>query len=687
MSNSAQALMLRFSADTAPAQRAMIDLAKTGASQMALLAAGAAAAGKKIDAETIGTLKRLALVITSTQLLYAAIGGSLSTVLIERAAEKLKEYRKVAADAASVGVSTDFFQKFTQSAGQAADSAKILEAALKAAKASTREGLDGSTVGNRIDEFARNGGFTAAGDAAREAYKNAASTEEKITTAIRAIDNLREIGRTLEAADLAAKLFGQEAADALIARADKAGKSLAEMVNTTADKKVVSAEQIENARQLEERLEAARKTMSEGMRPILEDLERLGTALYAGWVSTEEVIAKAVATTGSLYKAVRSVVELLPNATANVGNSLTGAAEARLASLNAQISSLEKGGFDPRLNGLRGERDKLQGVVRAAQGADMLKNDAVPAVPFSIGPVELGVNDPLARAGARPPRRPITDLPSSSPKSGGGGASTDSDLEFYNKYVSSIEKATAALKTEMETLGLSTFEREKATLSSKAYAEFKAKDIELSDEQKAKIDTLIEAQARLKAQLEDTKNAMQSQRELLQFMGTNIASLFSDIISGGKNAQDAMMNLAKRIADAGLQAELLGQGPLAALFGTKDAAGGVGGLIGGLFSAFKGFGGSAGTSIAAAKFDIGSSYVPRDMLAYVHAGEKILTKGEANRGTAAGQAIMVTQTFDFRGADTSEGRLAAWGEQIRRQTIASIEGRRAVDPGYLGRGV
>lgn len=692
MAGSAQALVLKFNADTAPAKRAFTELAQTGASQMALLAGAAAASGKKIDGGLLGTLARLAAGITGAQLAYAGF-AAVAAASIGIAIDKLGEYRKILADANSAGVSTDFFQKFTQSAAHAVESARLLEAALKTAKGSTREGLDGSTVGNRIDEFSRNGGFTAAGEAAREAYKNAADTEAKIVAALRAIDNLRDIGRTLEAADLAGKLFGPDAADALIARADKAGKSLSEMVNATADKKVVSPEQIENARQLEDRLEKSRKTMADGMRPILEDLERLGTALYAGWVNTEEAIAKAVKTVGALYSAVKSVVALLPAATENVAGAVTATAEARLASLNTQISNLEKGGFDPRLSGLRQQRDQLQGQANAARGQQQLRDDAVPVIPFNAGPVQIGPNDPLARIGARPPRRPITDFSTETKaKSGGGGSSTDSDLEFYEKYVASIEKAIAALKTEADTLGLSTLERERATLSSKAYAEFKAKDIELSDEQKAKIDQLIDAQARLKAQLEDTKNAMQAQRELVQFLGTNVSSFLSDLASGGKNASEAMMQLAKRLADAGLQAALLGQGPLAGILGLKGQNGEVGGIFGALFrGVFSGFGTPAGWTGTGGSFDVGSRYIPRDMPAYVHQGEMILTRGDADRlrsGRAgSGSGVTISQSYDFRGSSVNETQVRAMVDQGMRRAIASIEEKQLKYGSSYGRGL
>jgi len=685
MANS-QSLVLRFNADTAPARRAFTELAQTGAAQMALLAGAAAASGRRIDSGLLGTLAKLAASITGAQLAYAAF-AAVSAASIGIAIERLGEYRRVLADANALGLSTDFFQKFTQSTGEAADKVKLLQEGLRNAKAATREGLDGSQFGGKLNTLFESGAFGAAGEAARAAYQSAATTEQKVAAAIAAIDDLRARGNDLLALDLAEKLFGQQAADALIERANRAGASLAEMVNTTADKKVVSPEQIENARQLEERLEAARKTMAEGMRPVLEDLERLGGALYRGWVSTEEAIGQAVLTVGRLYKAVRDVVALLPSATDNVAGSIAATAEARLSSLNGEIASLQRSGvFDPRLKGLLEQQAKLQGQVNAARGQQQLRDNAIPAggmVPENR--VQLAPGDPVIAAfnqTQKDRQRNMANPPSASAKSGGGGSSgTDSDLEFYNRYVAGIEKATAALKTEIETLGMSTYEREKATLSSKAYAEFKAKDIELSDAQRAKIDELVEAQARLKAQLEATKEAQAAQKELLQFTGTNISGFYSDIVSGGKNAEQALMNLTKRLSDAAFQALLLGQGPLAKLFGLAGENGNAGGILGALFGGGKGlFGGLFGAS-----FDVGSPYVPRDMFARVHQGEKILTRAEAARQDGAQQQpLVINQSFDLRGADTSPQMVALIKAQAAQEAVRAVEAKRQARPGYLG---
>jgi hypothetical protein len=66
--------------------------------------------------------------------------------------------------------------------------------------------------------------------------------------------------------------------------------------------------------------------------------------------------------------------------------------------------------------------------------------------------------------------------------------------------------------------------------------------------------------------------------EMQEFVGQSISGFFSDIVSGGRNAEEALMNLVKRLADVVLQAALLGDGPLGDFLGT-----GKGGLVGSLF--------------------------------------------------------------------------------------------------------
>jgi hypothetical protein len=75
------------------------------------------------------------------------------------------------------------------------------------------------------------------------------------------------------------------------------------------------------------------------------------------------------------------------------------------------------------------------------------------------------------------------------------------------------------------------------------------------------------------------KDAQEAANEIARFAGQSISSYFSDVLSGGKNAEKAVMNLTKRLSEMALQAVLLGDGPLAKAFGL----GGSGGILGGLF--------------------------------------------------------------------------------------------------------
>jgi hypothetical protein len=72
------------------------------------------------------------------------------------------------------------------------------------------------------------------------------------------------------------------------------------------------------------------------------------------------------------------------------------------------------------------------------------------------------------------------------------------------------------------------------------------------------------------------------------FAQTSFTTL-SDMIQRGDDAIDVIGRLASTIADAALQAALLGQGPLASMFGTAGSGGALGGIFGGLFEALPGF--------------------------------------------------------------------------------------------------
>jgi hypothetical protein len=171
--------------------------------------------------------------------------------------------------------------------------------------------------------------------------------------------------------------------------------------------------------------------------------------------------------------------------------------------------------------------------------------------------------------------------------------STASEAKRYRRTLHEFEqlqKKTELLNAETAAVGMGTIAVEKAKIVKELELAARKAGIELTPEVVANIQKEAEAYAAAKKALDEKKASMEAVKELQNFIGSGIASFFSDIVSGGKNASDAMMNLTKKLADAALQAALLGQGPLAKIFGMAGSGGGVGGVLGMIFGSI-GFGG------------------------------------------------------------------------------------------------
>jgi tape measure domain-containing protein len=185
----------------------------------------------------------------------------------------------------------------------------------------------------------------------------------------------------------------------------------------------------------------------------------------------------------------------------------------------------------------------------------------------------LSVNDPRFRN-------------SDDDSSGGGGKSSAERISDYEREVIALNKRTAALRQEAETFGQSAVAISKAKVEQELLTALQKDGTIASDEQRREIARLATAFAETEARLKTMKDEQAAFNELQKFIGSSISSFFSDVVSGGKNAEQALMNLTKRLADTAFQALLLGDGPLAGFFGTKSAGGGVGGLLGLLTGGF-----------------------------------------------------------------------------------------------------
>lgn len=263
----------------------------------------------------------------------------------------------------------------------------------------------------------------------------------------------------------------------------------------------------------------------------------------------------------------------------------------------------------------------------------------------------------------------LADFPvDSKAKPGGGGSKSVSD---YEREVEALNKKTAALNLEIQTFGQSAEAISKARVEQELLTALQKDGVTASEEQRAKISELAGAFAETEARLKTMKDAQSSFNELQKFVGQNLSSFFSDVIAGGKSAERALENLVKRLADAALQAALLGQGPLAGLFGTAPAtSGGVGGLVGALFGGFRAAGGPVSAGRAYVVGEKGPELMVPGRSGYVVPNGALAPRGGGGSVVIQGGDIIVQGNADPRTQQMIAAALAANNRTLLEQVEA-----------------
>lgn len=194
------------------------------------------------------------------------------------------------------------------------------------------------------------------------------------------------------------------------------------------------------------------------------------------------------------------------------------------------------------------------------------------------------------------------------------------------------------LRLKAEALTQTAYQIDLAAEKQKLYNQAIAAGVALTPEVTAELDAQAAAHARAAQAADEQKKAVEGIQEASQFMAQSAVDALSGIITGSESAADALKSLADTLLKAALNAVLLGQGPLAGIFGTApDKSGGMGGLIGGLVSAFTKFdsGGYTGP---------GGKYQPAGI---VHRGEYVFDQDSVRK--AGGPAALEAMRRNLRG--------------------------------------
>ena len=115
------------------------------------------------------------------------------------------------------------------------------------------------------------------------------------------------------------------------------------------------------------------------------------------------------------------------------------------------------------------------------------------------------------------------------------------------------------------------------------YNQLRAAGVDITSKEGIQIAALVEQIERETAAQDARTEAIEASQQASLELQETLASSFDDLIVRGDKFSDVIKNLTKQIASMALKATLLGQGPLAGLFGTKSS----GGLLGSLFKNFK----------------------------------------------------------------------------------------------------
>lgn len=246
------------------------------------------------------------------------------------------------------------------------------------------------------------------------------------------------------------------------------------------------------------------------------------------------------------------------------------------------------------------------------------------------------------------------------PGQGGDGSIAALDekrLETLQSISSELEKQTAAVQIQNDYFGESKSLLDRQLEQQQIMQKLREAGIELSDEElsnlNAKLDAL-QSEKQLNIELQEAEKERQKQADLLikqqeeqqKLLDESVQNVREELVGGLIDAAkgagsfaDKMKSVAANIAEAVIKAQLLKV--------ITDATGGGGSSSGG--------GGFLGPLLSfLPSFDVGTDYVPYDMVAKIHKGERILTPDENAAYMAGGAVTMNVYTPDadsFRASD------------------------------------
>ena len=241
---------------------------------------------------------------------------------------------------------------------------------------------------------------------------------------------------------------------------------------------------------------------------------------------------------------------------------------------------------------------------------------------------------------------PEADAPVATPNSGGGGGGS-SKRDEYKDIIRDLEKQNDEVRTRVDLFGEEEAAVDKAIKKLEIRNRLSEAGVKLNDKQQEQLDLLLnnlEQQEKALGDLEkakkDDEEADKRRKDALEELSMTFESSFEDAILSGEKLSDVMQNLLNDILKLLIRAQITGPIFRSILdSGSGSGGGGLFGFIGDIFS-----GGMP-------SFGTGTAYVPKDMVARIHKGERIVPAHQNDN--MMGGSPMVVNVINNNGSKVS----------------------------------
>lgn len=372
---------------------------------------------------------------------------------------------------------------------------------------------------------------------------------------------------------------------------------------------------------------------ADGIRATIDEANRLGIVL------DDQVIARAAELDQAFNKVANTVGSALKSAIVSAATSLqdfisafNGFDAQRDVALQEQLAGLgrERLDVEREIMALRDRQRSGGGAGDGIFGTSIGESTIGEAMADHERRMEAIAAEEAAILGVLEARRQARETPSvggstwTPPNYVAPNADRDRAAKSAAREAQAVRDLIAQLERELALVGATALEAEIANNVREAGAA-------ATEEQRRTIVALTTA-------LHQETAAHEAAVEAATYFASTMSDAFMSIVPAIETGNDALDNLLNSLVQAVAQAALLGQGPLAGLFGTAAGGAGAGGLLGSLFGAVLHQGGDAASArtfrpiASLPRFHSGKSGVGHnELLAVLERSETVLTAQQTGR--------------------------------------------------------